>query len=157
MVGTFGGFLLSNLRLVPITFRHVIDFCKNIRPEDIAECLITSGDNPLDMTINEYVQAGAMCLINEKGEVLAIGGVHEEQMWLLGTTLIEKHKTAFLRYTKELILGDLMKVNERMYNITWKTNHLHSKWLKWLGCQVVEENEDFMLFLFERKDGGLNV
>ena len=98
-----------------------------------------------------------MCLINEKGEVLAIGGVHEEQMWLLGTTLIEKHKMAFLRYTKELILGDLMKVNERMYNITWKTNHLHSKWLKWLGCQVVEENEEFMLFLFERKDGGLNV
>lgn len=141
---------MSSLRLVPVTLRHIIDFCANIRPEDIAECLITTGDNPLDLTINEYIKAGAMCLINEKEEVLAICGVHNEQMWLLGTTRIENHKMAFLRYSKEIILGELLKVNKRLYNITWKTNHLHSKWLKWLGCKVVQENKNFILFLFER-------
>lgn len=143
---------MSSLRLVPLTFRYIRDFCNNIRPEDIAECLITSGTNPLDLSINEYIQAGAMCLINDREEVLAVCGVHNEQMWLLGTKKIEENKTAFLRYSKELILGDLLKVNKRMYNIAWKPNHLHIKWLKWLGCKVLYENEDFLLFLFEQKE-----
>lgn len=112
------------------------------------------------MTINEYIQAGAMALVNQKDEVLAIAGVHEGIMWLLGTTLMETNKVAFMRWSKTCMLPQLLKVNKYMFNITWKVNSLHYKWLKWLGCIVLEENDDFVLFAFDQsslKDGENNV
>ncbi len=143
---------MFSLRVVPVTFRHIQFFCEHIRPEDIAECLITHGDNPFDLTINEWVKAGTMALVNDNDEVFALGGVHDNQLWLLGTTLIAQNRMAFLRFTKKLILEDLLDANDYLYNVTWKVNSDHLKWLKWLGCEVVDENDDFALFLF-RKEG----
>ena len=120
----------------------------------MAECLAgPDSRNFLDVPISELVEAGTMALVynndNNKDkveEVLGIGGVYKDCIWMLCTTHVENHKIAFLRYMRALIPIIRRTNRNPTYNHVWKFNKLHVDWLKSLDAKFYKERNGFLFF-----------
>ncbi len=66
-------------------------------------------------------------------------------IWMLGTTLIDKHRMLFLRYSK-----DIVRMLREKYTTIYgeiDTDYYHSiKWLVWLGARIFP-NGDRLIFV----------
>lgn len=147
----------NRISIVPTTIRHLAELYRNIRPEDVAECLLSDDrGNVLDDTIELLTSVGTNSLIytDEKGKkiLLGIGSAYDNTLWFIGTKAVEKHSIAFLRYMKELIpcLLDTYKI---LGNKVWNKNYLHIRWLKWMGAKFIDSDENFLYFVFDSSGG----
>lgn len=98
-------------------------------------------------------------IVDKEGKVYAIGGVNygyiKPVVWMLCTTRVEEKPIEFLRFTK-LLLKSYMQVHTHLWNLVWKGNPLHIKWLQWMGAHFYEERtcnkETFIRFEFVKED-----
>lgn len=119
---------------------------KNMRPEDVEECL-AFGHDPLN-ALGFSRAASTVCytLVGRDNTPVAIVGVGEGiyknwgSIWLLGTDGIKTNKMTFLRNSKEALqrLYDESGFDV-FYNYTYAKNDLHHYWLRWLGFSFLRK------------------
>lgn len=112
----------------------------HMRVEDVEE-VRAAGSDPLNsLTFGLHHSKPCLTLLNGAGTPIAMCGVapgaypNSGAIWLLGTQGIEDSSITFLRYSKQAL--ELMfdqSGAEFTYNYTYAENHLHHRWLKWLG------------------------
>lgn len=132
------------------------DFLNHARPLDITEAEIMDDKPFRNLKLDEFKTADV--IVDEEGKVYAIGGIDDSYfapvVWMLCTTRVEERPIEFLRFTKRL-LNDCMQTHTRLWNVVWKKNQLHIKWLKWMGAHFYEEHEvnkeTFIRFEFVRE------
>lgn len=149
------------LRLETMKIKHFVNFMEHKRPADIKEVELMTELNFGDIPVLDY--ADATVLVDDNDAVYAIGGVQEvveddyklNIVWMLCTDKVEQHQIAFLRATKDLLATYLDKYTH-LANWVWLGNEQHVKWLKWLGAQffdIQQQNgEDFQCFVFVKKE-----
>lgn len=98
-------------------------------------------------------------LLSPEGKPIAMLGVVPSQayenlgaIWLLGTEGIEQYGYRFLRHSKQCLQELYDKTGyDAFYNATHKDNHVHHKWLRWLGFtflrRITIDNSYFIEFV----------
>ena len=149
------------MKVKQMTIKHFMDFMNHKRPADIKEVEIMAELNFGDIPVLDY--ADAKVLVDDDDNVYAIGGVQEvvedgyklNIVWMLCTDKVEQHQVAFLRAAKKLLVMYLDKYTH-LANWVWLGNEQHVKWLKWMGAQffdIQQQNgEDFQCFVFVKKE-----
>lgn len=125
------------------TVEDIVDFVSNIRHMDEVEVKIVSG---------KFIQEQIQELLHQEAKtikcddvLLGIGGWHKEMMdwglesegvygWMLLTNAVEEHKIEFLRWAKGFV-KDLLDTYPYIANTAYVYNHLHIKFLKYLGAK----------------------
>lgn len=116
---------------------------KNLRAADIDE-LAASGQSPATALLDGlYLSQPCFTAYDKAGNpALMMGVVPGEGMvgyvWLLGTDSIETEATRFLRASKPL-LNELHKIRPALINMVHAENHVHIRWLRWLGFSFVAQ------------------
>lgn len=136
------------MKLVPLTLRQLGDFLQNVREEDILEAELARGSAFID---NHVANLASSCaIVNDVGDVFAIGGVSDNTVWMLCTKRVVSNKTAFLRFTHKL-LKDTMSHFDYLHNYAYIHNKLHIDWLTWLGAEWGETKGNFRYFKFRKE------
>ena len=135
------------------TLKQMQDFLEHARPLDIQEAEM-DGIKFTDLPLSDF--PGFQPVVDEEGNVFAIGGVVEEDtdigaVWMLCTERVEQHKIMFLRFTKRL-LEDYLKRYAVLGNRAWLGNQLHIDWLTWMGAKWDNCEGEFRWFGFVRKE-----
>lgn len=133
----------------PSTIEDVEFTFLNMRQEDVDECLAAKVE-PLDALLFG-LKFGDVCytLLDPKtgnpGAMLGVcpsGDPSFGKIWLLGTHAIESNSVTFLRNSKPTLRR---LFDEGGYaalgNYTHADNHLHHRWLKWLGFKFLRKVE----------------
>lgn len=130
----------------------------NLRPADAKEieAMVGSDDYKESLIEGFYYSVQPMTL-HVDGKPAAMFGVVPAQegegcVWLLGTPAIEEVPLSFLRKSKPH-LAQLMEDYDFLFNYAHKENHLHLKWLKWLGFDISEpvESSDFVFISYSHQ------
>lgn len=139
-------------------FEDIDNLRSTVRPEDKREV------ETLGRTIEEslcvgFGAPGAYCktFLNNENQVLCMYGVipineTTGSIWLLGSTLIQKHKKSFLKNSRKEI-NKLHKKFSILTNYVDSRNSDHIDWLKWCGFKVDSQkpvpinNVDFYSFV----------
>lgn len=137
---------------------YLTDFMNNARSLDLKEAELMQDTPFTEMLLKEVEDADV--LINERNEVMAIGGINfgytKPVVWMLCTHRVEQNPVEFLRWTKRY-LKNLMPRISNLWNVAWLGNPLHIKWLTWMGARwyediTVRNGETFRRFEFIRED-----
>lgn len=120
----------------------------HLRNEDLIE--IRSFDNtrpPYRILLHGIEMSREDCwtIVDLSGEVIAIFGAVNlgdgtGSVWLLGTHKIKKIKGEFLRHS----LFWVEKLHQKYHILTnyiYAENHIHLKWIKWLGFKIIRKIE----------------
>lgn len=135
------------MMLTDMTVGHLVEFRKNVREIDLEEVERVSG-----IPFDSHLPFNCKVLLDDDGTVMAIGNVEENGLvWMITTTAIETRKVKFLRYTRRL-LREYLKTHAVLHNVVYKKNTIHVEWLKWLGAEIIGENEEFYAFILKRKE-----
>lgn len=119
---------------------------KNLRQEDVEE-VEALGSSAFAALRRGYCSSDpCRTLLDDKDVPIAMVGIvktHNPQLggiWLLGTQGIETNTYKFLKYSRPA-LDSLFQDStyEGFYNYAYSENHLHHKWLKWLGFTFLRE------------------
>lgn len=128
--------------VLPTTLADISELEANIRPEDRREAEEV-GLCPVLHSIAACAFESRPCytiksLSGQLGGILGAipDGRGGGMVWMLGTTLIERHSIAFLRGSRE-VLADLHARYPLLYNRADARNEVHLKWLRWLGFSFI--------------------
>lgn len=141
--------------LVPSTMMDVEHVALNMRQEDIDECA-AGGLTPFGALRLGYENGICYTMLEPSEDMLPVGmlGVTKINdsdtsglIWMLGTRHIEVYPMTFLRRCKPALQMLYEESDtELLWNHTYKHNHLHHKWLKWLGFSFLREVGDWYEF-----------
>lgn len=143
---------MSNLILRPATPDDCAELALTMRQADRTEIALGGASSAYDALMRGVVNSATpQALVNAVGEVIGIGGVVQlapdlGSPWLLASDGLVAVKWPFLRECR----GRLMEVHAafpRLYNTVWEGNHVHIRWLKWLGFTVGEASSHRPHFL----------
>lgn len=140
------------MKVVPLTVRMLLQFMQEVREIDKEEVVAATGVSFEDFLIKDL--ADTQALVDEDGNVFAIGAIEDNSVWLITTTRIETQRIKFLRFTRQL-LKEALEEHGTLGNMVYLKNQVHVDWLTWLGCEYhpeVKMPEGFMLFLFRPKE-----
>lgn len=130
-------------RVIPATQAHAIAMCGRMRAADVAEVRASIGVGPDEalrrsLAFSSHAWAGLVdgevaCLFGV-GMTSLIGGVGAP--WLLGTDLIARHGTAFLRRNRPHV-AFMLSLYPKLENWVDARNGLAIEWLRWLGFSIM--------------------
>lgn len=132
----------------------------SMRPMDVKECAIVSGQEPR-AALDTCVESAAWCLVMEVGgEVACLFGVTDEgflsdegQPWMLCAEGMERHARIVLTLTPRFF-AHMKEGRERLYNIVHAHNRSAIRYLRWCGFTFGEEftlrGEPFLPFEWRR-------
>lgn len=137
----------------------VMYFVTHIRPKDAEEVFYCTGCHIEDMIGDIFVQNPQA--IKCDGRLIGLGGWYELPEtrkdngvcgWILLTTDVEKHKMAFLKWSKKYV-DNLLKTYNYIENDVYRGNKLHIDYLKWLGAKFkpLLKRKEFLRFRIERR------
>jgi len=141
----------------PTAEYDAVHIANNMRQEDILEVAAFNRDPLSALLIGMEHSYVCMTLVSPEGEPGAMLGVTPGEydmfgkIWLLGTPLIEQYGFRFLRHSRELLQEFYETTgHDAYYNYTHKDNHVHHKWLRWLGFKFLRRvtigNSGFLEF-----------
>lgn len=115
----------------------------NIRDEDAAEIAAFDGGNVSDALLRETPDMDKNAFVWERqGQVHAIFGVNPVEdrdkvgvIWMLATNTFDDHFMAFAAACK-VVVEEMIKDYEYVFNYVHADNIKSIKWLKWLGFDV---------------------
>lgn len=149
-------------RLRPFEASDVEYIEKNLREDDRSELAANGFTGSDGLRVSVDGSTHLLTGLDKDGNPAFILGARKEPhgntavIWLLGTDAIEKEPKTFLLNSKPTLdmLYELVGVTT-FYNFVWKHNHLHVRWLKWLGCTLQPQgegpNQDFIFFYKHRE------
>ena len=134
------------------------EFVTNLREADKLEAYAMGYDD-----LKEAIETSLDCAYisfvarAEDNKALCIFGLssvtHSEYgraVWFLGTKEMDKYSREFVYYSK-IIINEMLKNNERLYNYISVHNDKSIRWLKRLGASFSEpfllNGEEFLLFI----------
>lgn len=139
--------LSNGITIKPSKARDMLQIAENIREDDRLEILAHAERSPIEaITISCKASKGHCWTVFHEETPAFIFGVAPlmdgiGSPWLLGTPLMDKFQTTFVRNSKP-ILEKLYEIYPTLYNTVWEHNALHIRWLKWLGFKFNEEPID---------------
>ena len=136
---------MGRYRIEPATPEHVAEMSPNIRQADRDEVAASSNRTP-EQALYEglkrsdgYAWAGIA-----DGEVVCIFGIAPMNIlsdvgvpWMLGTPMIEKYATVFLKRSKKYVRG-MCIMYPKLMNYVDDRNDVAKQWLQWLGFTLHE-------------------
>lgn len=138
----------ENLNLVRPSINEDVGYVSaHLRREDVEE-VEAAGYTPLDALVHGY-ECSDQCLTiidpktGDPGGMLGVVPAKDRllgRIWMLGTKTIERNTTTFLRQSKPM-LEHLYGEHEALFNYTFEKNHLHHRWLRWLGFHFINRVE----------------
>lgn len=140
-------------KVTKATDDEVIDMIKDIRPLDKQEIEKLTG-LPFNMAVLNILITYQYPIrkLTYGDKVLGFGGWDDTgNVWLVLTTEYNKHKVSFLRWGKKY-LGKLFDKFDTIYNVIWKKNVDHIKFLKFFGATFEDIGNDLLLFKIKRGD-----
>ena len=134
------------------------EFVTNLREADKLEAYAMGYDD-----LKEAIETSLDCAYisfvarADDNTILCIFGLssvtHSEYgraVWFLGTKEMDKYSREFVYYSK-IIISEMLKNNERLYNYISVHNDKSIRWLKRLGASFSEpfllNGEEFLLFI----------
>lgn len=135
--------MANYIRPVKTTPEHLRYIAAHFRPEEALECFASWNERPEEALARSWFNSRDVCTYILPDETpLCVVGINYKQdpegwwnPWMLGTTNILKHRTAFLhacrRYLPEYVL---MYPNLRTYIDA--RYELSLRWAKWLGFKI---------------------
>jgi hypothetical protein len=136
--------------LTPTTVEDIDYLSSRLRKADKDECSAATGLPVRDALYTGYLAGDVtLTLRNSKGLRVGICGVVSSQttkgagvIWMTATDDIYQHQMTFLRKSKAALeyLSDGYLV---LFNCVDARNHLHIKWLKWMGFTFIQKHEEY--------------
>lgn len=126
----------------PVYGGDIIDLIDSMRPDDVRELNAGSVMDHYALIEKSVAQSTIAFSIFINQELAAIGGVCTTNVltgrgcpWLLGTTLLDKHKKEILKEAPQTL--SLMKMyNKKLENYVDARNKRAIRVLKWLGFNI---------------------
>lgn len=137
------------MQIVPATLAHAEQLSRTLREADLRELREVEPDAQPKAIIawSLGVSTSAFtAVLNDR--VVCMGGVAPRgdgsgSVWLLGTDLMVSHKVALGRVSPPCV--DLMHKEYRIiHNHADSRNHVHLRWLRWLGFKELPSVTDFV-------------
>jgi hypothetical protein len=129
------------LMLIETTAEHVLHVAENMRAEDRAEIMASSGMQPLECLVMSVSLSQYARSIVAKGKVIAILGLSTVGEigipWLLGTTDVSSNKKVFFAQAKKA-LGEMKSMAPFMTNYVLAANKKSVAFIKKLGFTITE-------------------
>lgn len=121
----------------------------NMRPEDAAEVLASSGLAPLPAIIASVKHSEHSWTLLIDGEVAAIFGAHRHPtltdgafVWALTSTVVDRHRKTFARISRD-VLRILLDHYPYLENAVDGRYLAAIRWIRWLGGYIAKEGAPF--------------
>ena len=149
------------LEIMPATLEHLDQVAGNARPEDVAELLASSGDDPAQVLKHGH-RVSSLCLAGVvAGEAVCVVGVSPVcaayglgSPWMVGTTALDRHARKFARVSRPVV-EEMNRVYPHLANFVDNRNDKAIRWLEWMGFKFYPPRPHGVLglpfMLFERK------
>ena len=120
---------------------------ENIRDADRDEIAANSGQTPLEALITGFSTSDVPFTIVGDGVPAGIFGAGPAMpgvgmIWLLGTDLLLKNTTRFLRESR-FWLDQCARPYDMMFNFVDARNTVHIRWIKWLGFTLINLHQEY--------------
>jgi len=132
----------------PATMADAKELAETLREEDRREIVDISGQTPLhNFQLAVLIAKPCLVMRTHEGELVGIVGVvpvglNRGAIAMSGTRLIEQIPKAFLRGSRD-VLAYLERHYETLFNVCDARNHVHLKWLKWLGFSLIRRQDNY--------------
>lgn len=129
--------------LKPTVLADVHYLAQRIRACDRMEIQLGSGAKPIDV-LRKAVNRSVIreTITTPSGSIAGIWGVVPIQddlgsIWMLGSADLETIPTSFLKACRPAVAQAHVKF-PTLVCAPWRENHLHLRWLRWLGFTIEE-------------------
>jgi hypothetical protein len=141
------------IEVVQADARHIPEMAPHLRQADLKE-LKASGSTPVAGLSHSLETSSKAFSVLLDGEPIAMFGVSPMDsqgvlvgaLWLMGTPGIEQIRYQFLRESKQW-LAEIADGYDFLANYVHEDNHLHIRWLRWLGAAMLRRNPPFLEFV----------
>jgi hypothetical protein len=120
----------------------------HMRGDDVREVAAASGLEPLTAIHRSAEASGILCTIQGRHPAGVFGVVPVDAesgvVWLLGTDELVTNplRREFLKEGRNY-LDRLHTFRPLLFNYIDERNTLHVRWLKWMGCTIINRHETF--------------
>jgi hypothetical protein len=131
----------------PATREDAVDLAPRLRQEDVLEVLYGSDFTPEEALPYEIAVSEEAYAVVWKGQVIALFGVvntlnwgddnQEGFPWMLASKELKDVRKSLLR-TCVPYVRRWLQTYTKLSGYAWAENHVHLKWLQWLGFQLDE-------------------
>lgn len=118
-----------------------------LRAADLAE-VRSRGSDPVEAVIKGYVYGDRCVTILAGGEPICVYGAvstgqspKSASVWMLGTDGVYANRRDFIKDSRERV-HDLIRDYELVWNYVDSRNHLHVRWLRWLGFTFIRSTTE---------------
>ena len=134
------------MRWIRATEHNAIEVGLNLRQQDETEVMLSHGLAPVEAVVLSY-EASTVCqaIEGDCGNTVALTGVVDNKIWLLGTsrlTATKEHRRDLCKYGGEWVEYCLGASGGYLENMVYSKNKRAIRWLKHLGF-TVEQPEPF--------------
>lgn len=148
--------MATKTQIVPATREHAEELAATMRVEDQDEVLAFGFLSPLDSVLASLERSNEAWALLFDGKVAALFGLSccnpltgFASPWLLSSTLVEKHRFAFLRACRPTV-KHWLKTWPTLANCIDGQYEKAVRWVEWLGFTV--EKSDSRLRLFRMRN-----
>ena len=112
---------------------------RNLRKSDIEELRAASGNDTFTSVFSGAMASDYLKVVTKQDKPFMIFGTsYNGSVWMVGTPVLEQFTIPFLRLNKKYIT-ELHVKHKLLWNYTDCRNHVHHKWLKWLGFVFIRK------------------
>ena len=132
-----------SLKVIPSGPAHAGSLAPQLREADVHELRAGSGETPAEALTRGLGASSECWSVLADGEIIAMFGVCPVQegaaaIWLLGSDEIQTHYREFARHSRGWF-AFLAEKYGLLFNLVHPENHLHLRWLQWVGCEVSDQ------------------
>ena len=131
----------------PARLEDVPILADNLREADVEEIKASSGSDPRDALYRGLRDGKAYVACLPNGIPVTMYGVvpmvpQVGGIWMVASKQFHLVHRQFLRECKGA-LEDISRDYRLVYNFTDARNHVHHRWIKWMGFSIIKRHETF--------------
>ncbi len=136
------------IRLATVTDAHKL--ATDLRPEDEAEILAMTGQDPLEALLHGVQHSDIPLAIEDEEErTIGLFGVVTVQenprvgtVWLLASPRLLTHWRKLARESKRWV-ESIQQHYDVLFNLVDERNTVHIRWLQWCGFTFIQRHPEF--------------
>lgn len=131
---------MNQLRVAQADLTDCAVLAPRLRQADLDEIAAATGQTAYEALAEGWMLSpDCRAILTDSGPIAVLGVVpHGPDVgapWLLGSDGILDHWREFARRSDE-VLADIRRPWPRLANHVYAANHLHVRWLRWLGARL---------------------